>query len=149
MTLPEHVFIASDHRGVELKSEITNFLLGKNIGVTDLGPESKEAVDYPDYANKACQELLKHQNSLGILICGTGIGMCMSANKIDGILAGEANTPEIAMRGRAEDHINVLCLSADYTNADLAKEIVDAFIHTEPSTEERYVRRVEEVKSEE
>jgi ribose 5-phosphate isomerase B len=143
------IFIASDHRGFELKSSLVKYLNEKGYAVVDIGPDNAEPVDYPDYASKTCQEVLSHPNSLGILICGTGIGMCMSANKIDGILAGEANTPEIATRGRTEDHLNVLCLSADYTNGDDAISIVDAFIKAEPSTEERYVRRVEEVKNEE
>jgi ribose 5-phosphate isomerase B len=143
------IYIASDHHGVKLKSALVKNLIDTGYEVEDFGPNNTNPVDYPEYANKACQAVLNHPSSLGILICGTGIGMCMSANKIDGILAGEANTAEIAARGRAEDHLNVLCLSADYTNTDDAISIVDAFIKTKPSSEERYVRRVEEVKNEE
>jgi len=147
--MDRQIFITSDHHGVEIKSSIIKHLVNWNYDVTDLGTNSSVPVDYPEYAVKACEEVLSHPSSLGILICGTGIGMCMSANKIDGILAGEADSVGMATRGRAEDHINVLCLSADYTDANLANDIVDAFINTEPSDKDRYVRRVKEVADQE
>ena len=83
--MTEKIYLASDHGGVILKDKLVNHLKSKNVEVIDLGPEVGNSVDYPDYADKLCNAVLESPNSRGILICGTGIGMSIAANKISGI----------------------------------------------------------------
>ena len=135
--------IANDHHGIELKNKIIDYFNKHNIEYINYGCDEKNNVDYVDYAKMLCDGINNHKTDLGILICGTGIGMSIAANKIKGIIAGKVNTPKEAQLIREHNMANVMTL-AEYTQ-DL-EEILDNFINTKPSTEERHIRRVEKIK---
>ena len=134
--------IANDHHGIELKQRIINYLKNKNIECINYGCDSKDNVDYVDYALKLCSGVNNHDVDLGILICGTGIGMSIVANKVKGIIAAKVNTPREAELCRLHNMANVMTL-AEYT--ENLEEILDNFINTLPSSEERHKRRVEKI----
>ncbi len=134
--------IANDHRGVELKGRIIKYLVDHGIDYVNYGTNEEESVDYVDYAIKLCNGINNHEVDLGILVCGTGIGMSIAANKVKNILAAKVNTPKEAALCREHNRANVMTL-AEYTeNLD---EILDNFINTMPSTEEKHIRRVNKV----
>ena len=134
--------IANDHHGIELKKRIIAYLNNKNIEYINYGCDEKDNVDYVDYALELCNGINNHNIDLGILICGTGIGMSIVANKVKNIIAAKVNTPREAALCREHNMANVMTL-AEYTeNLD---EILDNFINTKPSTEERHKRRVEKI----
>ena len=134
--------IANDHHGIELKKKIIAYLNNKNIEYINYGCDEKDNVDYVDYALELCNGINNHNIDLGILICGTGIGMSIVANKVKNIIAAKVNTPREAALCREHNMANVMTL-AEYTeNLD---EILDNFINTKPSTEERHKRRVEKI----
>jgi len=135
-------YISSDHGGYKLKQEIIEYLKQKNINIEDLGPfEHDPNDDYVDYAVLLCQKIQQNKDSLGILICRSGIGMCITANKFKGVYAGLCFTPQHAKSGREHNNINVLCLDSDYSDHQEVFKIVDQFISTSTSLEERHVRR--------
>ena len=134
--------IANDHHGIELKKRIIDYLDEHNIGYINYGCDQKDNVDYVDYALMLCNGVNNHDVDLGILVCGTGIGMSIVANKVKGILAAKVNTPKEALLCREHNMANVMTL-AEYTE-DL-DSILDNFINTLPSTEERHKRRVEKI----
>lgn len=127
------VFIASDHAGFYLKQEVINILVMKGVDLVDLGPEDVDSVDYPDYANKLCQVLLneEEEGAKGILICGTGVGMSITANRHRGIRAALCTELTTAHFARSHNDANVLCLGARIIGSEVAKEIVEVFLHTE------------------
>jgi ribose 5-phosphate isomerase B len=129
------IVIASDHAGVEYKQKIIqhiNSIKGKVTEVIDLGPvESKTSVDYPDYAVLVCQKVQADSNIKGILICGTGVGMSITANKFKGIRASLCTDTFSARMTRMHNDANVLCLGARVTGEGLALDIVDIWINTE------------------
>lgn len=134
--------IANDHHGVELKNRIMDYLKKKNIECINYGSNKKEMVDYVDYAQILCGNINTKNIDLGILVCGTGIGMSIAANKIKNIMAAKVSTPREAVLAREHNMANVMTLS-EYT--ENLEEILDNFINTEPSKEERYMRRVEKI----
>lgn len=121
------IIIGSDHAGYELKEELVKHLQ-ENYKVVNCGPFSKDSVDYPDYAKAVCQEMTA--DTVGILVCYTGIGMSIAANKFKGIRAALVGSLEDATLTREHNNSNVLCLSAKNTNSNLAKQIVDIFLTT-------------------
>ena len=126
-----NIYIASDHAGYELKFNLVSFIL-KNFSdhdVFDCGPYSDESVDYPEYAEKVCDNVLKDKNSLGILICGTGIGMSISANKIKGIRAALCNDIFTSKLSRQHNDSNVLVLGSRVIGFGVATEIVKNLIN--------------------
>ena len=127
------VYIASDHAGFYLKQEVISILVLKNLEIKDLGPDDEERVDYPDYANKLCRALLNddEEGSMGILICGTGVGMSIAANRHYGIRAALCTELTTAHFARCHNDANVLCMGARIIGSEVAKEIVEVFIHTE------------------
>ncbi len=136
------IYISADHKGVELKNEVVNYLTNNGINVIDIGLKNYELDDYPDFAFAVCEKVVEEDDNLGILICGNGIGMSIAANKVKGILAAKVNTPDEARLCREHNRANVMTL-AEYTeNLD---EILDNFINTMPSTEEKHIRRVNKV----
>lgn len=136
--------IANDHHGIELKKKIINYLENKNIEYVNYGCDVEDNVDYVDYAIKLCKGIQNKEIDYGILVCGTGIGMSIVANKMKGIIAGKVNTPREATLVKEHNMANVMTL-AEYTeNLD---EILDNFINTKPSTLERHKRRVEKILS--
>lgn len=139
------ISIGSDHGGFLLKEELKEYLDNKNIEVVDFGTSSLDSCDYPDYALPVCVSVIENNTDFGILICTTGIGMSIAANKVDGIRAALVSNVEGAHLTREHNNANVLCLSAKFTSSELAKQIVDEFLTTEFSNESRHVRRVNKV----
>ncbi|MDY3113690.1 MAG: ribose 5-phosphate isomerase B [Helicobacter sp.] len=122
------IFLASDHAGVGLKSIIIEFLKELEIESINLGPNNTDRVDYPDFANALCENVINNENSLGILICGSGIGMSIAANRYSGIRAALCNEPLSAKLAREHNDANVLCLGARLIGEDMACEIVKSFL---------------------
>jgi len=141
-TSPE-ILIAADHAGIELKQQIQEQLSDFNF--VDLGPGNTDSVDYPDYAEGLSHRISKGMFERGILICGSGIGMCIAANKIKGIRAALVTSEEMARLSRAHNNANVLCLGAKITPIDEAIKIVRKWLTTEFSNEPRHHRRNEKV----
>ena len=134
------IFIASDHAGYEMKTRLNEYF---NFFI-DLGSNSFESVDYPDFAHKLTSEVLKNVGSLGILICGTGVGMSIAANKFDNIRAGLAYNSEIAKLIREHNDANILVLPGRYMNIQEAKKCINEFILTEFEGG-RHARRLDKI----
>lgn len=134
--------IASDHRGFTAKEFLKEYFDENDIYVIDFGTNSAESVDFPVYAKKLGEAIQNEEIDLGIAICGTGIGMSIAANKIKGIRCGKVSTVREAALTKEHNMANVIALS-EYT--ENVEEIVDAFINTEYSNEERHIRRIEEI----
>ena len=126
----QKIVIASDHGGYELKNEIVKHLKSNNIDITDLGCNDKNSCDYPDYAKLVVKEVLK-DNCKGILVCGTGIGMSITANRYKGIRASHCTDTFTARMTRMHNNSNILCLGERTTGSGLALDIVDIWIQTE------------------
>ncbi|MFH1575746.1 MAG: ribose 5-phosphate isomerase B [Candidatus Nealsonbacteria bacterium] len=142
------VFIASDHGGFELKNKVLKFLLEKKeYDVLNLGPYSLDSSDdYPDFADWVCKKVKQDSGSLGILICTTGIGMSMAANKISDIRAALCWNVESAKMTRMDNDANVLCLGAGFKSVyENAVNIVTAFLETDFSGAERHKRRIKKI----
>ena len=131
--------IASDHRGVILKEKIKNYL-NNRYQIIDYGTNSIESVDYPQYAYKIGESVRDNKIDLGILICGTGIGMSIACNKVKKVRCAKVTTKEEAFLARSHNNANVIALSENVTNY---KEIIDTFLTTDFSNEEKHIRRVE------
>lgn len=138
------IIIGSDHAGFELKEKIKAYLKEQNYNIEDLGTDSSKSTDYPIYGKRVAQKVAKN-NSTGILICSSGIGMCMTANKIKGIRAALCYDEETARGAREHNNANILCLGARTSSAKNYKKIVKTFLTTEFSKEERHRRRVKEM----
>ncbi len=140
--MAKKVFIASDHAGFCLKQILVRHLQEKGHDVFDLGPEQAVSCDYPDSAFKVTDKLLENEGAFGILICGTGIGMGMAANKVKGIRAALATCEFHARACREHNNANILCLGERVTGAGLAVNLADIFLETE-FLEGRHLRRIE------
>lgn len=125
------IALSSDHAGFELKEKIKQYLADAGHQVTDLGPSDDSRVDYPDYAQKVAESVSLGQTSRGILICGTGIGMAISANKVKGVRAASVSDLFSAEMTRKHNDLNVLCLGARVIDEELAKKLVDVFLQTD------------------
>lgn len=139
------VAIASDHAGFSLKEILRKFLEVENHQIVDVGTYSSTAVDYPDFAEKISAVILKNEATRGVLICGSGVGASVAANKIRGIRAGLCHDTYSAHQGVEHDAMNVLVLGARVVGEELAKELVKAFLAAEFSDEDRHRRRLEKV----
>lgn len=135
-----NIGIASDHRGYKLKGEVINYLKEKGYNIVDYGTDSDVSVDYPGYAFKVGEAIRDNVINFGILICGTGIGMSIACNKVKEVRCAKVNNVEETILTRQHNNANVIALSENVENA---LEIVDAFINTEFSNEEKHIRRVE------
>ncbi len=142
------IALGADHKGLGYKNIITAYLLDKGIEVTDFGAFSEESTDYPDYGLKAGQEVSSGKADFGILVCWTGNGMAIAANKVKGIRAGLALNVEMAELTRAHNDANMLVVSGKYTPAELLNEIVDKFLAT-AFDGGRHQRRVDKIKKHE
>jgi len=140
------LLIASDHRGFNLKSQIVNHYKGK-IEIEDCGCYSEKRIDFPDYCGKLCNSLLKNEDSVGILICGTGIGMSICANKFKGISCALCTSEEMVTMSRKHNNANVLALGANRTTFEQAKNMIDIFLTTKFINDEAYIRRNNKIKS--
>ncbi len=136
------IAIGCDHGGIDLKQLLLPLLESLDCQVNDLGCYSNESVDYPDFAKAVCQEVLNGNSERGILICGTGIGMSMAANRHSGIRAALCNDIFTARMSREHNDANVLCLGARVTGTGLAAELVKEWITTEFAGS-RHLRRIE------
>ncbi len=141
------IYIGADHRGFELKQKLLAHLAAEGIAVRDLGnihhdPED----DYVDYALKVAEQVKKDEGSKGILICGSGVGVDMVANKVSGIRSALVIDVARAIQSRQHEDINILSLPADIIDEERAHQIVMAYLTTDFSGEERHVRRLEKVK---
>ncbi len=125
------IFIGSDHRGYELKEEIKKYLEEKEIEYIDCGTHSKEIVHYPKIAREVSENVQKESKNKGILICGSGVGMTIVANKFKGIRAATCIDEEMSKEAKAHSDINVLVLPADFINTSKAVAIIRAWIATE------------------
>lgn len=136
------IAIASDHAGLDLKSFLIKHLEEKGIIVEDVGPHERVSVDYPDYAKKMCDLVLSKEADLGIAICGTGVGMSIACNKVSGIRASLCSESYTARLTRLHNDSNVLCLGARVIGEELAMDIVDEYVSTDFSNDERHIRRI-------
>lgn len=145
-----HVAVASDHRGVRVKGQIVNQLNSLGMDVLDMGPDDSESVDYPDFARTVCESVLDEKSHRGILICGTGIGMCIAANKFPGIRAVTCHDDVTAELSRRHNDANVMCLSADLLGDRLLNRIVELWLKTEfeGGRHSRRLKKVTELESE-
>ena len=137
------VAISSDHGGNNLRKEIVNLMNEIGIEYQDFGPHTDDSVDYPDYAKPVADRVASGEFDRGILICGTGIGMSISANKVKGIRAAVCGDCFSAEATRLHNDANIVALGARVTGPGLAVRIVDTFLHTEFSGVDRHIRRVE------
>lgn len=128
--MKEKIIIASDHGGFELKEEI-KFFLKNDYEIVDLGTDSSESCDYPVFAKKLCKKILNKEAKRGILICGTGLGMQIMANRYKGIRAAAVSETYSAKMSRQHNNSNVLCLGGRVLGFGLAKEIVQIWLNTE------------------
>ena len=140
------IAVASDHAGFELKAKIVDHLSKKNIAFTDLGTFSEERVDYPDFGVMTAKEVAAGRFRFGIIICGTGIGISISANKVRGARAALCCNEYMAEMARKHNNANMLALGGRTTTIDLAVRIIDVFLHTDFEGG-RHAQRVEKIHS--
>jgi RpiB/LacA/LacB family sugar-phosphate isomerase len=139
------VALGADHAGFALKQVLKEHLTARGFNVTDLGATSSEASDYPDYAQAVARQITQRRCQLGLLVCSTGIGMSIAANKVPGIRAALVLNEEMASLARIHNNANVLCLSGKFTTPDVARRIVDTFLeaHYEGGRHERRISKLE------
>lgn len=141
------IYLGADHRGYDLKEKIKSWLSDWGQKYEDMGPfEYDKADDYPDYAKKVGEKVRGLEGAKGILICGSGIGIAVAANKIKGIRAGTATNPKQIAAAVNDEDLNILGIPADYVSENEAKEIIRSFLETKFAREERHIRRVGKIK---
>ena len=138
------ISIASDHAGFEMKKKIMKYLEENGFSLIDRGPSNSESVDYPDFAKKVCKDLLNQNVDRGILVCGSGQGMAMVANKHKGIRAALCNSEEMTELARAHNDANILTLGARFVDESLALSCVEKFISTSFEGD-RHIQRVNKI----
>jgi ribose 5-phosphate isomerase B len=143
----KRVALAADHAGFELKERMAGFLKEAGFEVVDLGTSNREPADYPDFARAIGEALREGKAERGILICGSGVGACVAANKMKNIRAGLCHDTYSAHQGVEHDDINVLCLGSRVIGEELAKELVSAFLAARFTGEERHRRRLDKIKA--
>ena len=139
------IVVGADHRGYELKDEIAAALRRAGHEVLDVGTNSADSVDYPDYARAVGEALTDGRAERGVLVCGSGVGASIAANKIRGVRAAVCHDAYSARQGVEHDDMNVLCLGSRVIDSELAQELVKAFIDARLLEEERYRRRLAKV----
>lgn len=122
------IIIGSDHAGFKLKNDLIKYLQSMELEAVDKGTYGLDSVNYPDYAHEVAKTVLKDKNNIGILICGSANGVCMTANKYKKIRAAIAWQPEIAALAKQHNNANVLCLPARYISTNKAKNILTAYL---------------------
>lgn len=138
------IILGSDHAGFENKELIKQYLTMNNYEIVDMGTDSKESTDYTDYAIKVGEAIVKDVNALGIVVCGTGIGVSIACNKVKHIRCAKVSCVEESKLARLHNDANVLALSSKMNEGDI-KECVNAFIKTPFSNEERHIRRISKI----
>lgn len=139
------VFIGADHRGAKFKEDIIKHLSSNGIDVIDSGLPNDPEDDHPDFAFKVCEEVLANTGSVGILVCGTGIGMSIDANKVKGIYCAKVDDTDDAFYAKNHNGANVIALGVKHDFEEI-KEMVDTFLVTKGPSDEKYIRRIEKVK---
>ena len=141
------IYLGADHRGFDLKEKISRWLFEKGLVFEDLGAETLVPEDdYTVYAEKVASMVGKDTGARGILLCGSGVGGDVAANKFDGARASLGKTPEQVKAGRSDDDMNILVLAADFTKDDEAKAMLEAFLETKFGGKARFARRLSEIK---
>ncbi len=138
-------YLGADHAGYETKEEIQKYLQRTGNESVDLGTHSNDSVDYPDYAVKVARKVAKDKGSFGVLVCGTGIGMSIAANKIKGIRAAHVTSVNEAKLAREHNDANVLCVGARINSPTEIKKMIKAFLAEKPSKVKRHKARVEKL----
>lgn len=139
------IYIGSDHAGFKVKEKIRKFLEKKKLKYKDLGTYSIDSVDYPDYAWIVGRKVAKEKGSKGVLVCGSGIGMAIAANKIKGIRAVAAYDTYTAKMSRLHNDTNILALRGRNFPFEKTKKILSAWLNTEFSNEARHIRRISKI----
>lgn len=140
------IYVGADHRGFHLKEKVTKWLFDARFKFEDVGALNFDPDDdYTKYAQEVASLVTNDKNSLGILICGSGVGVDVAANKFDGIRASIGKSPKQVQAGRHDDDMNVLVLAADFTKEVEAKEMVKIFLETEFQKLSRHKRRLREI----
>lgn len=141
---PETVAVGADHAGVALKNKLKEELVHKGYSVLDLGTETEDSVDYPDYAQAVAEAVAQGRAARGLLVCGTGIGMSIAANRHPGIRAAVVRCGEETTLARAHNDANVLCLGARITTEHVARHCLDVFLETKFDGG-RHARRIQKL----
>lgn len=141
---PSPLFIGADHAGFELKERIKVFLPNDTF-IEDISPVYQAGDDYPDVAQKLAKQVAKHAGSRGILVCGSGIGVSIAANRVKGVRAFDAHSAEEVQLAREHNDANVIALSGWKTKPAMAKKLIETFLGTSASKEQRHVRRVKKL----
>jgi ribose 5-phosphate isomerase B len=142
-----HIAVAADHAGFPLKAMILEVVREMGHVPVDLGTDSEASVDYPDFAAKLAREIIHGRAKRGILLCGSGVGACIAANKFKGIYASVCHDTYSAAQGVNHDDMNVLCLGPRIIGPELAKELVKSFLTASFSSDERHLRRVGKIRA--
>ncbi len=137
------IYIGSDHRGISLKKELIEYLKKQNIEVFESAILNKEDDDYPDFAFDVSKKVVKDPNSLGILICGNGIGISIAANKVKGIRCARVTSEEDVYHAKTHNGANIISFGG--ISFEEAKKFVNLFISTMPAEEERHLRRIKKI----
>jgi ribose 5-phosphate isomerase B len=138
------ICIASDHAGYDLKEQIKNHLINKYISIFDLGPFQNKSVDYPDYAKKLAKRIKDKKSDIGILVCGSGTGMAISANKVKGIRAAVCYNQMSTRLSRQHNNANIIALGSRLTKKSLSLKLVEIFLKTKFEGG-RHLRRVKKI----
>ena len=141
------IAVGSDHAGYPLKEHLASWLAESGHAVYDLGTHSADPVDYPDYAAAVAQAVLDGRADRGVVVCGSGAGASIAANKLNGIRAGVAHDPYTAHQMVEHDDVNVLCLGSRVIGEALAEDLVDTFMAAKFSREDRHVRRLDKIRA--
>jgi len=138
------ICIASDHAGFKLKETIKDFLIAKNISIFDLGPMNENSVDYPDFAKKVSNRVKLNKSDVGILVCGSGTGMAITANKIKGIRAAVCYNKKSTILSRLHNNANIISIGSRLTKKNIALKLVSLFLNTKFEGG-RHLRRVKKI----
>lgn len=138
------IYIAADHRGVDVEKQIVNYLSQMGLDVYTSNLEHYDTDDYVDFAFELANNVADNENALGILLCGTGIGMSIAANKVKGIRAARCVDVDDAFYAKNHNDANVICLSSNI-NIDYLYEIIDTFINTKRANEEKHLNRIKKI----
>jgi ribose 5-phosphate isomerase B len=141
------IVIGSDHRGYPLKEDLIKFFKDTSVKYKDVGTDSTESADYPDFAKLAGEAINKEGYDFGILICGSGIGVSIAANKVKGLRAVNATNNNMAEMARKHNNANVICFGSDFIDLEKAKRFFEIFINTEFEGGERHIRRIQKLEN--
>ncbi len=148
-TLPPvmRIAVGSDHAGYTLKEHLASWLAESGHAVYDLGTHTSDPVDYPDYAASVAQAVLDGRADRGIIVCGSGAGACVAANKLKGIRAAVAHDAYTSHQMVEHDDVNVLCLGSRVIGEALAEDLIETFIEAKFSREDRHIRRLDKIRA--